>query len=190
MERKTQQGVPTRARHSKGKHYSAYIEEQTRSGRKNTRRATRGLLATDHVILNHGQVTWTTPELAPLLLTTTPHQREDVSALDRFSVHRCPTRRVFSATGLEQGQPQSDTLTTRLPCPQHGHHKEDCCFSQCTKCHLTSFQIKALQRASESAKNDLPMESPTHTFQRFLEKSDYVIDRDVIDFSNNFQSHP
>ncbi|GFX78515.1 hypothetical protein TNCV_29551 [Trichonephila clavipes] len=27
--------------------------------------ATRGLLATDQVILNHGQVTWTTPELAP-----------------------------------------------------------------------------------------------------------------------------
>ncbi|GFY24793.1 hypothetical protein TNCV_2689841 [Trichonephila clavipes] len=27
--------------------------------------ATRGLLATDHVILNHGQVTWMTPELAP-----------------------------------------------------------------------------------------------------------------------------
>ncbi|GFT31720.1 uncharacterized protein TNCV_231281 [Trichonephila clavipes] len=52
-------------------------------------RATRGLLATDHVILNHGQVTWTTPELAPPLLTTTPHQREDVSALDRFNV-RCP----------------------------------------------------------------------------------------------------
>ncbi|GFX41046.1 uncharacterized protein TNCV_2217441 [Trichonephila clavipes] len=64
-------------------------------------RATRGLLATDHVILNHGQVTCTTPELAPPLLTTTPHQREDVSALDRFNVHRCPTRRVFSGTGLE-----------------------------------------------------------------------------------------
>ncbi|GFS76313.1 hypothetical protein TNCV_4668371 [Trichonephila clavipes] len=31
-------------------------------------------------------VTWTTP---------------DVSALDRFNVHRCPTRRVFSGTGLE-----------------------------------------------------------------------------------------
>ncbi|GFW80247.1 uncharacterized protein TNCV_461531 [Trichonephila clavipes] len=62
---------------------------------------TRGLLATDHVILNHGQVTWTTPELAPPLLTTTPHQREDVSALDRFNVHRCPTRRVFSGTGLK-----------------------------------------------------------------------------------------
>ncbi|GFT46528.1 uncharacterized protein TNCV_3183951 [Trichonephila clavipes] len=61
----------------------------------------RGLLTTDHVILNHGQVTWTTPELAPPLLTTTPHQREDVSALDRFNVHRCPTRRVFSGTGLE-----------------------------------------------------------------------------------------
>ncbi|GFW43811.1 uncharacterized protein TNCV_2854441 [Trichonephila clavipes] len=62
---------------------------------------TRGLLATDHVILNHGQVTWTTPELAPPLLTTTPHQREDVSALDRFNVHHCPTRRVFSGTGLD-----------------------------------------------------------------------------------------
>ncbi|GFY17197.1 uncharacterized protein TNCV_1089731 [Trichonephila clavipes] len=67
----------------------------------NERTATRGLLATDHVILNHGQVTWTTPELAPPLLTTTPHQREDVSALDRFNVHRCPTRWVFSGTGLE-----------------------------------------------------------------------------------------
>ncbi|GFX11293.1 uncharacterized protein TNCV_2803571 [Trichonephila clavipes] len=64
-------------------------------------KATRGLLATDHVILNHGQVTWTTPELAPPLLTTTPHQREDVSALDRVNVHRCPARRDFSGTGLE-----------------------------------------------------------------------------------------
>ncbi|GFU83601.1 uncharacterized protein TNCV_1886361 [Trichonephila clavipes] len=61
----------------------------------------RGLLATDHVILNHGQVTWTTPELAPPLLTSTSHQREDVSALDRFNVHRCPTRRIFSGTGLK-----------------------------------------------------------------------------------------
>ncbi|GFS81056.1 hypothetical protein TNCV_1223441 [Trichonephila clavipes] len=32
---------------------------------KNEMKATRGLLATDHVILNHGQMTWTTPELAP-----------------------------------------------------------------------------------------------------------------------------
>ncbi|GFY26071.1 uncharacterized protein TNCV_353891 [Trichonephila clavipes] len=63
--------------------------------------AARGLLVTDHVILNHGQVTWTTPKLAPPLVTTTPHKREDVSALDRFNVHRCPTRRVFSGTGLE-----------------------------------------------------------------------------------------
>ncbi|GFT49058.1 uncharacterized protein TNCV_3306831 [Trichonephila clavipes] len=69
--------------------------------RYEARVTTRGLLATDHVILNHGQVTWTTPELAPPLLTTTPHQRENVSALDRFNVHRCPTRRVFSDTALE-----------------------------------------------------------------------------------------
>ncbi|GFX80594.1 uncharacterized protein TNCV_498621 [Trichonephila clavipes] len=64
-------------------------------------RATRGLLAKDHVILNHGQVTWTTPKLAPPLLTPTPHQWEDVSALDRYNVHRCPTRRVFNGIGLE-----------------------------------------------------------------------------------------
>ncbi|GFU59842.1 hypothetical protein TNCV_4726091 [Trichonephila clavipes] len=37
-----------------------------------TESTTRRLSATDHVILNHGQVTWTTHELAPPLLTTTP----------------------------------------------------------------------------------------------------------------------
>ncbi|GFT68890.1 uncharacterized protein TNCV_1804241 [Trichonephila clavipes] len=58
-------------------------------------------LATDHVILNHGQVTWTTPELVPPLLTTTPHQWEDISALGRFKVIRCPIRWVFSGTGHE-----------------------------------------------------------------------------------------
>ncbi|GFY00596.1 uncharacterized protein TNCV_2139911 [Trichonephila clavipes] len=42
-----------------------------------------------------------TPELAPSLLTTTPHQQEDVSALERFNVQRCPTRRVFSGTWFE-----------------------------------------------------------------------------------------
>ncbi|GFU22137.1 uncharacterized protein TNCV_2060241 [Trichonephila clavipes] len=55
----------------------------------------------NHVILNHRQVTWMTLELTPSLLTTTPHQREDVPALDRFSERRCPTRRVFNGTGLE-----------------------------------------------------------------------------------------
>ncbi|GFY30916.1 uncharacterized protein TNCV_3120761 [Trichonephila clavipes] len=71
---------------------------------------TRGLLVTDYVILNHCQVTWTTPEIAPPLLTTTPHQREDVSAVDRFNVHRCPTWWVFSGTGLEF---VTKTATTR-----------------------------------------------------------------------------
>ncbi|GFY20722.1 uncharacterized protein TNCV_1119561 [Trichonephila clavipes] len=86
------------------------LEEDRLSSKQNypyNCQTTRGLLAIDHVILNHGQVMWTTPELAPLLLTTTPHQREDVSALDRFNVHRCPTQR--------QGKPRSDT--TRLPRP-------------------------------------------------------------------------
>ncbi|GFT84535.1 uncharacterized protein TNCV_3380431 [Trichonephila clavipes] len=74
----------------------------------------------DHVILNDGQVTWTTPELAPPLLTTKLHQRDDISALDRFNGHRCPTRRVFSGTGLELMTclSLSDTLTTGLPQPE------------------------------------------------------------------------
>ncbi|GFT80549.1 hypothetical protein TNCV_5122571 [Trichonephila clavipes] len=42
-----------------------------------------------------------TPELASPLLTTTPHQREDVSALDRINVHHYPTRQLFSGAGLE-----------------------------------------------------------------------------------------
>ncbi|GFY14426.1 uncharacterized protein TNCV_1314801 [Trichonephila clavipes] len=58
-------------------------------------------------------MTWTTPELAPPLLTTTPHQREDVSALDRFNVHRCPTRRIFSGTGLEPVTKQATKLLRR-----------------------------------------------------------------------------
>ncbi|GFV58186.1 integrase catalytic domain-containing protein [Trichonephila clavipes] len=63
--------------------------------------ATRGLLATDHVIVIHGQVTWTTPELAPPSPNyhTTPMGGR--FTLDRFNVHRCPTLRVFSGTGLE-----------------------------------------------------------------------------------------
>ncbi|GFW72452.1 uncharacterized protein TNCV_3796801 [Trichonephila clavipes] len=71
--------------------------------------ATRGLKTTDHVIFNHGQVKWTTPELEPPLLTTTP--REDVSALDRFNVHCSPTRRIFSGTGLELvTRPTTDSI--------------------------------------------------------------------------------
>ncbi|GFT63471.1 uncharacterized protein TNCV_869571 [Trichonephila clavipes] len=57
---------------------------------------TRAFVVTDHVILNHGQVTWMTPGLAPPLLTTTPHQRNDLSALDRLNVHRCLMRPQFS----------------------------------------------------------------------------------------------
>ncbi|GFX92831.1 hypothetical protein TNCV_2657451 [Trichonephila clavipes] len=55
----------------------------------------------DLVILKHGQMTRATPELAPALLTTTPHQREDISPFDRFNVHRCPNvhRGSFVALG-------------------------------------------------------------------------------------------
>ncbi|GFW54132.1 uncharacterized protein TNCV_4372061 [Trichonephila clavipes] len=42
MEMKTQQGGPVRARKSKLRNYNPYIEEQTRSGNKNTRRRGKG----------------------------------------------------------------------------------------------------------------------------------------------------
>ncbi|GFX69581.1 hypothetical protein TNCV_1769501 [Trichonephila clavipes] len=55
--------------------------------------AARGLLATDLVILNLGQVTRMTPELE----SPSPnyHQRENVSALDRFNVHRPYTAGIW-----------------------------------------------------------------------------------------------
>ncbi|GFW95959.1 uncharacterized protein TNCV_4173861 [Trichonephila clavipes] len=79
---------------------SLYTHKHEYPGHRN-RSATPELSATDQVILNHGQETWTTPELAPSSPNYHTHQREDVSALDRFNVHHCPTRRVFSGTGLE-----------------------------------------------------------------------------------------
>ncbi|GFW62804.1 hypothetical protein TNCV_1280581, partial [Trichonephila clavipes] len=74
---------------------------------------TRGLFGDGpHVILNHGQVTWTTPELAPPppnYHTTPPHQREDVSALDRLRV-TCTYTAVFGGNGLgtpDKAKPRS-----------------------------------------------------------------------------------
>ncbi|GFW45547.1 hypothetical protein TNCV_3244871 [Trichonephila clavipes] len=49
-----------------------YHREMSLTSLRSAIQSTQGLLATDHVILNHSQVTWTTPELAPPLLTTTP----------------------------------------------------------------------------------------------------------------------
>ncbi|GFU85527.1 hypothetical protein TNCV_2952261 [Trichonephila clavipes] len=53
---------------------------------------------------------------AGIPLAQLPHHREDNSALDRFKVHRCPTRRVFSGTGIELVTRQA---TVRLPRPLH-----------------------------------------------------------------------
>ncbi|GFY00812.1 putative transposable element [Trichonephila clavipes] len=112
--------------------------------------ATRGLLVTDHVNLNHGQVTWTTPELAPPLLTTTPHQREDVSALDRFNVHRCPTRRVFSGTGLE---PVTKQATVR-----YLYHSA----TAATHFWLNGYVNKQNCRISSEANPQVYVETPLH----------------------------
>ncbi|GFX56809.1 hypothetical protein TNCV_495571 [Trichonephila clavipes] len=49
--------------HFQGDHPQNWGGTQTKLGCHQY--AARGLLTTDHVILNHGQVTWMTPELAP-----------------------------------------------------------------------------------------------------------------------------
>ncbi|GFU37263.1 hypothetical protein TNCV_4272611 [Trichonephila clavipes] len=71
-----------------------------------------GHLATDLVILNHGQVTMTTPELTPSLLTTTP--TED---LDRFNVHHLP-----HTAGLQRHKARTHDMpaTSPLPWPLNG----------------------------------------------------------------------
>ncbi|GFT90184.1 piggyBac transposable element-derived protein 4 [Trichonephila clavipes] len=107
-----------------GRHFPSYVESDC-SKKKNIAKmcATRGLLTTDHVILNHGQVTWRTPQLAPRSPNYHTTPREDVSALDRFNVHRCPTRRVFSGTGLEPVTKQATFRSIPIPLGYRGHLK-------------------------------------------------------------------
>ncbi|PRD20975.1 UNVERIFIED_CONTAM: hypothetical protein NCL1_53128 [Trichonephila clavipes] len=83
--------------------------------------ATRGLLATDLVILNHGQVTRMTPELTPTILTTTPHQRETFELSTDLTCNSPHHGGSLSGTELElvTRQPLSDTLTTMLPRPYY-----------------------------------------------------------------------
>ncbi|GFX31386.1 hypothetical protein TNCV_2062021 [Trichonephila clavipes] len=49
-------------------------------------------------------------------------------------------------------------------------------------------EVEKMARWSKKVRHPWPRETPTSL--RFLEKSAYVIDREVIDFSNNFQKHP
>ncbi|GFV03229.1 hypothetical protein TNCV_4018261 [Trichonephila clavipes] len=52
----------------------------------------------DPVIVNHIQVIWMTPELAPPLQASTPRQKEDkVGSLIRYHVHQ-----PFYKAGLKQ----------------------------------------------------------------------------------------
>ncbi|GFV75838.1 hypothetical protein TNCV_1757661 [Trichonephila clavipes] len=72
-------------------------------------------------------------------LTPTPHQREDVSALDRFNMHRCPTRRVFSGTGIE--------LMTCLPWKGSPTYKNDLRLQNlCQKCGALTTRSRDLPR--------------------------------------------
>ncbi|GFS84126.1 uncharacterized protein TNCV_2365111 [Trichonephila clavipes] len=84
--------------------------------------ATRGLLATDLVVWNHGQVTRSPPELAPVSPNyhTTP-KRGNFELTTDFKCIALKHTEGFSDIGLElmTRQARSDTLTTRLPRPSH-----------------------------------------------------------------------
>ncbi|GFV84014.1 hypothetical protein TNCV_1480161 [Trichonephila clavipes] len=83
------------------------------------RSATQGLLFTDHVILNHGKVTWTTQRPPPNYHTT---QRGHLSSRQKLA----------SGGSLEVDKAKrSDILTTRLPRTRDRH-----CFSQVASSNL------------------------------------------------------
>ncbi|GBO34127.1 hypothetical protein AVEN_218405-1 [Araneus ventricosus] len=81
---------------------------------------TRGLFWTGFVILYRGQMTMTTPELAPLLQTSTPYQREDVWPLRMIWRATVP---IYNGSSVKSGleptalRPQSRDLTTSPPRP-------------------------------------------------------------------------
>ncbi|GFW05340.1 hypothetical protein TNCV_3358591 [Trichonephila clavipes] len=77
--------------------YSRWLSEDHRR----TVSATRGLLATDHVILNHDQVMRMAPKLAAPSFDFHTSSTERRLSFDRFNMPRSLTRRVFSDTGLE-----------------------------------------------------------------------------------------
>ncbi|GFV01031.1 hypothetical protein TNCV_1009521 [Trichonephila clavipes] len=82
----------------------------------------QGLLVMDLVILNHGQVIRTTPELAhssPNFHTTPTRGR---LSLDIFNVHQAPLHGRSSAilgSSSRHGDDESITLTTMLPRPHN-----------------------------------------------------------------------
>ncbi|GFV84217.1 cubilin [Trichonephila clavipes] len=81
-------------------------------------KTTGGLLATDHEILNHGQVTWTTPELAPPSPNyhTTGRTFQLSTDLTCFAALHGGSLVVLGSNS-RPGKPRSDTYTTRLPRP-------------------------------------------------------------------------
>ncbi|GBM13752.1 hypothetical protein AVEN_90016-1 [Araneus ventricosus] len=72
----------------------------------------RGYFGTDLVILNHGQITRTTPELASPLQTSAPHQREDVwpHTYD-LTCNRSTTRLILSGIGFRTWSPPAPRPT-------------------------------------------------------------------------------
>ncbi|GFX92908.1 uncharacterized protein TNCV_914581 [Trichonephila clavipes] len=112
---------------------------------------TRGLLVTDHVILNHGQVTWTTPELEPPppLLTTAPTPQK-IGHIDACSNYEAP-RSHFSGVWVFVERRQSHSYRP--------HHSTRFKYREPLPkppCHLTSV-------TSEKA-DPLPLSSPGNSY--------------------------
>ncbi|GFS73311.1 hypothetical protein TNCV_4711911 [Trichonephila clavipes] len=78
-------------------------------------RATRGLLVTDLVIFKLGQLTKTTPKLAPPSPSFHTTPTGGPLSIGRFNVHLLPTRRVFSGTS----RGDRDTSNEVKECHRH-----------------------------------------------------------------------
>ncbi|GFV85102.1 uncharacterized protein TNCV_4171551 [Trichonephila clavipes] len=84
-----------------------------------SRVTTRGLLVTDHVILNHGQVTWTTPELASV--TASNLHGDDIVVSKIECVGHVQKRK---GTGLRKLKQMSSKLSDRKSIDEKGRLTE------------------------------------------------------------------
>ncbi|GFX81200.1 hypothetical protein TNCV_1911921 [Trichonephila clavipes] len=82
-------------------------------------RTTRGLLVTDHVILNHGQVTWTTPELDYAMAMGGSFS---LKRLNVCSHHSTATRGLLATDHVILNHGQVTWTTPELEPPSPNYH--------------------------------------------------------------------
>ncbi|GFW54674.1 hypothetical protein TNCV_787771 [Trichonephila clavipes] len=115
-----------------------------------------------------------------------PRTQPGVSALDRFNVHHCPTRRVFSGTGLElvtrqatilQYLDHSATAATRI-IPKSDNKSRETKQLRNSKGKKTSYSAKTYNDQTEKIENlekkfaklELKFEENNNIFEKKLEQ--------------------